>query len=469
MRKRENSDRERRGVDTKRELGHAACGRRRSGESGFAYVLALALVAVVVILSGAVLERATAREQREREQEMIWRGNQYSRAIRLYFRKVGRYPQSVDDLMKGVPGVRFLREEYNDPMNKEDGSWRFIYLNQAGQIIGSTRYASLQQMALMDTLGMQPGAVPQGAPGQPGTPAASLADSDSENSGASTVAKLTGRLPPALPYHILISDNEAAEAQAYYSSLQAQLQTQPSTQSTTTSLDDLGVQLTPEQESALNSALGEGGVSSLAEEVQSGGLSSLLSQAQSSGLSSVLSQAQSSGLASSFGQSSSSAFGNSSDAFGSSQPQQQGSTGMSPIGTGGANVNALAALNSGILQQKPTGPVDGPVLGGFLTGVGSKVDKRSVIWYHGAKKYSDWEFIWNPLEDQAAAAQQQLNQAAGAGASTQGGLPVANPFGGSTTSNPNEPGTNSPTTNSPNSPNFPSENNSPPDNNSSPN
>jgi hypothetical protein len=61
-----------------------------------------------------------------------------------------------------------------------------------------------------------------------------------------------------------------------------------------------------------------------------------------------------------------------------------------------------------LAQLKPTGPVDGPVLGGFLTGVASKVDRRSVRVYKGGKKYLEWEFIWNPVEDQARAVQQGL-------------------------------------------------------------
>jgi hypothetical protein len=91
--------------------------------------------------------------------------------------------------------------------------------------------------------------------------------------------------------------------------------------------------------------------------------------------------------------------------------------------------------------QKPTGPVDGPVLGAFLTGVASKVDKPSQKVYHHGKKYIEWEFIWNPLEDAAANAQQMLNggggtsgigQAIGQGIGQGIGQPTAptsNPFG----------------------------------------
>ncbi|MGH9677829.1 MAG: hypothetical protein ACRD36_12065, partial [Candidatus Acidiferrum sp.] len=43
-----------------------------------------------------------------------------------------------------------LREPYKNPMNKENGSWRFVYVTPAGQLIGSVRYTSLQQMAFLD-------------------------------------------------------------------------------------------------------------------------------------------------------------------------------------------------------------------------------------------------------------------------------------------------------------------------------
>jgi hypothetical protein len=40
---------------------------------------------------------------------------------------------------------------YTDPMNKEDGSWRFIYVGPNGQLIGSLNQVSLLQSALSTT------------------------------------------------------------------------------------------------------------------------------------------------------------------------------------------------------------------------------------------------------------------------------------------------------------------------------
>ena len=128
--------------------------RRRSRESGYAYLLALFMVLMVIVGSSVVLENAVTQGRRAREEEMMWRGQQYIRAIKRYYRKTGHYPQNLDDLEKGIGNVHFLRGPYPDPMNKnEEGKWRFIYTNATGQIIGSTRYATMQQMAILDLNG----------------------------------------------------------------------------------------------------------------------------------------------------------------------------------------------------------------------------------------------------------------------------------------------------------------------------
>src|SRR5580700_10738743 len=159
---------------------------RRAQEGGFAFLLALGLIVFVVAMSLIWLEQGATQHRRLVEGEAIWRGNQYARAIRLYFHKTGHYPQTLEDLQKGLPDLHFLRQAYKDPTNQADGSWRFIYVNAAGQIIGSTKYANLQQMALLDANGGQLPTISgqPGQPGQPGVPVSSLADSSS--SGANS-------------------------------------------------------------------------------------------------------------------------------------------------------------------------------------------------------------------------------------------------------------------------------------------
>jgi hypothetical protein len=103
------------------------------------------MVATMILLTSTAVLRIDTQGRRERETELAWRGEQYQRAIGRYFRKFGKYPTKVDDLVKQTNGVRFLRQAYTDPMNKEDGSWRFIYLGPSGQLIGSLRRTSLLQ------------------------------------------------------------------------------------------------------------------------------------------------------------------------------------------------------------------------------------------------------------------------------------------------------------------------------------
>ena len=39
------------------------------------------------------------------------------------------------------------------------------------------------------------------------------------------------------------------------------------------------------------------------------------------------------------------------------------------------------------------------IVGGNIIGVGSKVNKKSIIWYDKAKNYRQFEFIWDPSKE----------------------------------------------------------------------
>lgn len=96
------------------------------------------LVATIIILTSALAPSVLINGRRDREAEVIWRGEQYERAIGLFYTKMGRYPTKIEDLTRQTNGLRFLRQAYTDPNNKEDGSWRYIYVAPNGQqLIGS--------------------------------------------------------------------------------------------------------------------------------------------------------------------------------------------------------------------------------------------------------------------------------------------------------------------------------------------
>jgi hypothetical protein len=130
--------------------------RARKNQGGYALLLVVFLTALVLVSTMSIGLRILTEGRREKEQEMIWRGKQYTRGIKLYYRKLGRFPTSMDDLVKPKVGnLRFMRQAYKDPMNKEDGSWRLIYVGPAGNLIGSLKPP--QGGIQMPVAGGQPG------------------------------------------------------------------------------------------------------------------------------------------------------------------------------------------------------------------------------------------------------------------------------------------------------------------------
>jgi hypothetical protein len=147
--------------------------RARKNQGGYALLLVVFLTALLVVGTMSIGLRILTEGKRQRELEMIWRGQQYTRGIKLYYRKLGRFPTSLDDLTKPKIGnLRFMRQAYKDPMNKEDGSWRLIYVGPAGQLIGSLNPSA--RNVQMPTAAGQPGAAPGNASTSTGGQAGAL-------------------------------------------------------------------------------------------------------------------------------------------------------------------------------------------------------------------------------------------------------------------------------------------------------
>lgn len=89
----------------------------RSRDDGFAMAALLVAMAVMAIVMSALLPVWRTLSIREREAELLWRGQQYDRAIQLY-RKKNAAPgaPNVDALIQG----RFLRRKYKDPITDDD-------------------------------------------------------------------------------------------------------------------------------------------------------------------------------------------------------------------------------------------------------------------------------------------------------------------------------------------------------------
>jgi type II secretory pathway pseudopilin PulG len=92
----------------------------------------LVALAVMGILWTVAMPTWTRMAKREKEAELVFRGEQYARAVGLYQRKfAGAFPPNLDVLLKG----KFLRKKYTDPMTT-DGEFQLLY--QATQAPGRT-------------------------------------------------------------------------------------------------------------------------------------------------------------------------------------------------------------------------------------------------------------------------------------------------------------------------------------------
>src|SRR4051812_5014992 len=87
------------------------------------------MLAVLTISLLAASQSIATQIKRDREDEMVHRGQQYVRAIRRYYRKFGRYPAKIEDL-EVSNNIRFLRRRYKDPM-VPNGEWKVLHYGEA--------------------------------------------------------------------------------------------------------------------------------------------------------------------------------------------------------------------------------------------------------------------------------------------------------------------------------------------------
>src|ERR1700758_1329803 len=92
---------------------------KRGSEQGYVLLILLLFIALLSIGFMAMVERLDFQLKRDREEELIHRGVQYSRAVRKFVKKFGRYPDSIEQL-ENTNNIRFLRKCYKDPITGKD-------------------------------------------------------------------------------------------------------------------------------------------------------------------------------------------------------------------------------------------------------------------------------------------------------------------------------------------------------------
>ena len=137
---------------------------RGQSENGYAMAVLLVAMSVMAVMMTVAMPVWKQLAQREKEQELIFRGQQYARAIGLFERKYANTPPPTLDVLIQE---HFLRKKYKDPITNAD----FVPIPATQAAVGTP--GSPQQAA------GRRGAAPAGAfgPRPPASPPAAAASS----------------------------------------------------------------------------------------------------------------------------------------------------------------------------------------------------------------------------------------------------------------------------------------------------
>ena len=128
---------------------------RRRSEAGYTLVALVIGMAVLAILLAAVGPMLSTIMKRDREEELIFRGRQYARAIQAFQKRYGRFPNTLKEMMENRP--RTIRKLWKDPMCRCD-NWKLLILGTPDAVPFSAGPPG------------QPGAAPRVPPAAPPTP-----------------------------------------------------------------------------------------------------------------------------------------------------------------------------------------------------------------------------------------------------------------------------------------------------------
>ena len=138
--------------------------RNDAGYAMAALLVAMALMALFMTIAMPVWKQAS---QREKEEELVWRGQQYDRAIQLFRRKTSA---------PGAPNLnmlveqRFLRRQYKDPITGKDFALKPVALGGVNMPPGVPQPPGTQPPGTQPPGTQPPGTPPQQQPGMSQSP-----------------------------------------------------------------------------------------------------------------------------------------------------------------------------------------------------------------------------------------------------------------------------------------------------------
>lgn len=106
--------------------------------NGYSYIGVLLIIATIGLTLALASTLWSFAQQREKERELIFIGNQFRKAIGQYYERtpgmVKNYPMRLDELLQDnryVTTQRYLRKIYKDPMTNQN-DWGIINAPQGG-------------------------------------------------------------------------------------------------------------------------------------------------------------------------------------------------------------------------------------------------------------------------------------------------------------------------------------------------
>jgi type II secretory pathway pseudopilin PulG len=169
---------------------------QQKDEQGFMLVGLIVAIFLILLALSVAAPKAAQELRREREVEAIHRGDQYVRAIRLYYRKMNHtYPGTMEQLEKSN-NVRFLRQQYVDPMTGK-ADWRLIHVGEAKTTVKG--FFGQPLAGLAPGLGSVAGMASPGIGGSSGAPGTGLGSSSPGIGGLGSSLPGTGGLGSSSP------------------------------------------------------------------------------------------------------------------------------------------------------------------------------------------------------------------------------------------------------------------------------
>ncbi len=345
----------------------------RHRERGSALLIVFVFSAMIAVMLYMELPVAVFEARRQEEQLLVDRGNEYAHAVKLFVRKVGRYPTSISEL-EDTNRMRFLRQKYKDPFTGKD-DWRLLHVGPGGVLLDS-KVANANPLS-GNSKTQSLGAFGSSFGSTASTPSGNTASIAATNTGTGTFGSSSSAAPevvvPPVPQRSpAVAANGAGAGQTAHSS-EADLTS--------------GVAPSPTE------------VSAQAEQ----GVNATLTAATDLGGANANGPQQTNGTPGPAANGTPGAAANGIENAAANGGASGAQAGTSPTGVQPAPNAAQPGVGpNGVVRNGQAGgvtPAGGITLSGGLAGVASKAQGRSIRIINDQTDYSLWEFYYSPQND----------------------------------------------------------------------